>query len=123
MYNPYPNFNNPYTPQFNMQSMPPKNEVVRVNGRNGAETYQLPPNSSILLLDTSAPIIWLKTTDGAGYPSLQAYGITPMKENNYTKSIEDRLTRLEEIVNAEPDSRSVKSKQSNVENRKRETSD
>lgn len=123
MYNPYPNFNNPYTPQFNMQNITPKNEVVRVNGRNGAETYQLPPNSSILLLDTSAPIIWLKTTDGAGYPSLQAYGITPIKENNYTKSIEDRLTRLEEIVNAEPDSRSVKSKQSNVENRKREASD
>jgi hypothetical protein len=123
MYNPYPNFNNPYTPQFNMQGMPPKTEVVRVNGRNGAETYQLPPNSSILLLDTTAPAIWLKTTDGAGYPSLQAYGITPMKDGSPIKSIEDRLTRLEEIVNAEPDSRSVKSKQSNVENRKRETSD
>ena len=123
MYNPYSNFNNPYMPQFNTQNMPTKNEVVRVNGRNGAEAYQMPPNSSTLLLDTSAPIVWLKTTDGAGYPSLQAYGITPMKENSYTQTIEERLTRLEEIVNAKPDIRSDKPKQSNVENRKRETAD
>ena len=79
LYNPYPNFNNPYMPQsYGVQNAPTKTEVVRVNGRNGAETYQLPPNSSILLLDTSSPIVWLKTTDGAGYPSLQPYGITPM---------------------------------------------
>lgn len=123
MYNPYSNFNNPYMPQFNTPSIPVKNEVVRVNGRNGAEAYQMSPNSSALLLDTSAPIVWLKTTDGAGYPSLQAYGITPMKESNYTQTIEERLTRLEEIVNAKPDTRSDKSKQSNVENRKHETAD
>lgn len=124
MYNPYSNFNNPYMPQ----GTPPltaqmKTEVVRVNGRNGADAYQLPPNSSILLLDTSAPVVWLKTTDGAGYPSVQPYSITPFKEADHTKSIEDRLARLEEIVNAKSDYRSNKSKQSDVEDRERKTSD
>jgi hypothetical protein len=32
-------------------------EVVRVNGRNGAEAYQMAPNSSVLLLDESAPVV------------------------------------------------------------------
>lgn len=123
MYNPYPSFNNPYAPQYGIQNMPAKNEVVRVSGRNGAEAYQMAPNSSVLLLDTSAPIVWLKTTDGAGYPSLQPYGITPVKENNYTQTIEERLTRLEEIVNAKPDIRSDKPKQPHGENRERKAAD
>jgi hypothetical protein len=124
MYNPYPTFNNPYAPQqYGAQGALTKTEVTRVNGRNGAETYQLPSNSSVLLLDTSAPIVWLKTTDGAGYPSLQPYGITPMKETNHMQSIEDRLTRLEEIVNAKSDSRSNKPEQSNVKDRERTAAD
>ena len=42
--------------------------IVRVSGRPGAEAYQMAPNSEVLLLDETAPIVWLKTTDGAGYP-------------------------------------------------------
>ena len=54
-----------------------KQEVVRVNGKNGAEAFQMLPNSSILLLDETAPIVWLKTTDGAGYPTITPYDISP----------------------------------------------
>ena len=63
MYNPY-TYQQQYQPQMQQPGMLQKNEVVRVSGRGGAEAYQMAPNSSIILLDESAPVIWLKTTDG-----------------------------------------------------------
>lgn len=74
---------NPYGyPQRPMSQMPPKYEVVRVNGRGGADAFQMAPNSDALLLDTSAPIVWLKTTDGAGYATCTPYTITPEEKWN-----------------------------------------
>lgn len=35
---------------------PAKQEIVKVNGKLGAEAYAMSPNSSILLLDISAPM-------------------------------------------------------------------
>ena len=79
---------------------PQRTEVTRVNGRAGAETLQLAPNSSMLLLDESAPLVWLAQTDGAGYKTLTAYDIVPHKEPAPAdlRSIEERLTKLEEII-------------------------
>ena len=80
-----------------------RQEVIRVNGRNGAEAYQMAPNSSVLLLDEVQPIVWLKTTDGASYPTLNGYVITPLKEKNTTdmlSDIEKRIAKLEEQVHA-----------------------
>ena len=56
----------PYQTRYNaqQQAFNAKLEVIRVNGKNGAEAFQMPPNSSIILLDESAPLIWLKMTDG-----------------------------------------------------------
>ena len=89
---------------------------MRVNGKNGADTYQLPPNSSILLLDESAPIIWLKTTDGAGYATVAAYDIVPHQEEIPvdTKSLEIRISKLEEIINDLNKQSDVKPTQSTV---------
>ena len=89
---------NPY-----MQAVQPqKQEVVKVNGENGARTYQMPPNSSALLLDESGQIVWLVVTDGAGYKSVGAYDITPHEEApapDYS-TLEQRIARLEETINA-----------------------
>lgn len=45
----------------------PTYEVIKVNGRGGANAFQMGPNSSILLLDETDNIVWLAQTDGAGY--------------------------------------------------------
>ena len=70
----------PYQTRYNapQQAFGSKLEVIRVNGKNGAEAFQMPPNSSIILLDESAPLIWLKMTDGAGYPAITPYRIEPL---------------------------------------------
>ena len=83
---------------------PPPTRIVRVSGRPGAEAFQMAPNSEALLLDETAAIVWLKITDGAGYPRLIPYDITPHEEEQIDyKSFDERLKRLEEYINGKPD--------------------
>ena len=95
---------NPSYNQLQQNNMVGKQEVVRVNGKNGAEAFQLPPNSSILLLDETAPIVWLKITDGAGYPTITPYDINPHQTETIQqteidiKPLEQRISKLQEIV-------------------------
>ena len=104
-YNPY-NPYNPYTQNQNSlygMDTAPKQEIVKVNGEGGARAYQMPPNSSALLLDEMEPLVWLKTTDGAGYPNLTAYHISPRQEQQQPdiRSLEARISRLEGMMRNE----------------------
>ena len=77
------NYNNPYMPnnfQMPFQTQAPQMQVVRVNGRNGAQAYQIGPNSSALLLDESGTLVWLVTTDGASYKTVSPYDISPHQD-------------------------------------------
>ena len=97
-YNPY-NIQPPVTPGFPQNT---QQQVTRVNGHNGASAYALGPNSSALLLDESGTILWVVSTDGAGYKTIAPYDITPhvdQTEKNMA-SIEERLSRLEALINA-----------------------
>jgi hypothetical protein len=78
----------------------PQVQVVRVNGRNGADAYQIGANSSALLLDESGLLVWLVTTDGAGYKTVSAYDITPHKDAPAPDfaSLEARIAKLEESI-------------------------
>lgn len=91
-----------YMPQ-NQFYVPPaqRYEVIKVSGRNGAEAFQMAPNSSVILLDTNDALIWLKTTDGAGYPTLTPYSIAPYTPEPAinTNDLEARIKRLEDIIN------------------------
>lgn len=102
----YGGFQNPFMPGnqymqgFNAMQQPQPAQVVRVNGRNGAEAYNIGPNSSALLLDESGTLVWLVTSDGAGYKTVSAYDITPHQAAPAPDfgSLETRIKRLEEIV-------------------------
>ena len=84
--------------------MPQPTRVVRVNGKPGADAFQMAPNSEALLLDETQAVVWLKITDGAGYPRLIPYDITPHEEEQIDyKSIDERLKRLEDLINGKPD--------------------
>jgi hypothetical protein len=98
-----------------IQPQTAQTKVVEVTGRAGAEAYQLGPDSSILLLDNTAPIVWLVKSDGAGYKTLSAYDIKPHEQEkpvDHFKELEERITKLEETVNA---------KQSNTTNARRKS--
>ena len=93
------------TPYYNPFPQQPQiiqpTQVVRVNGENGARSYTIGANSSALLLDDSGLMVWLVTSDGAGYRTVTPYDITPHQAQPAPDfgSLESRIKRLEEIVN------------------------
>ena len=56
----------------------PTYEVIKVNGRGGANAFQMGPNSSILLLDETDNVVWLAQTDGAGYKTVTPFSLLEM---------------------------------------------
>lgn len=66
-----------YQPLQNAQQ--PVNGLVSVTGIEGAKAYQLPPNSSMPLFDKDSDILYVKTTDGAGFPTVKAFRFEPME--------------------------------------------
>lgn len=78
----------------------PMQQVVRVNGENGARAFQIGANSSALLLDENGLMVWLVTSDGAGYKTVSAYDIVPHKTEpapDYT-DLETRVKKLEDMI-------------------------
>ena len=115
-YNPYANqFQNTYQPTV-QQPMLPQQQVVKVNGENGARAYQMGANSSALLLDECGTIVWLATTDGASYKTVTPYDIAPhqmVKQPDFS-TLENRVTRLEELINDATTNSSTTSRKSNA---------
>ena len=91
------------------QSVP--QQITEVSGKNGVDAFQLPPNSSALLLDTTAPRVWSVKTDGAGYKTSVPWRISPeeSEEEKQYKSLEERIAKIEEKLN-ESDTKSVAGK-------------
>lgn len=107
MFNPYQNlgqnnmsqgmynaFNQPYN-AFNQQTQ----QLVRVNGIEGARAYQMSANSTVALFDNNEDIMYIKTTDGACFPTIRTFVFTEKAGNTVPQSNE-YVTRkeLEEYV-------------------------
>lgn len=112
-------YQQPYFPQNNQpvtypNPVPRRSEIIHVNGENGARAFQMMPNSQALLLDDTAPIVWLAQTDGAGYKTVTPYSIAPYQPEPEIdlKDIDARLRRIEEAMsNAKPDTTGSKKQQ------------
>jgi hypothetical protein len=90
-YQPYQStWTNPYLPQVQQpQYSPvvpsvtsaytqPVNGVVKVNGRDSAMQYQLPPNSmSPALFDNNGKVFYIVSTDGTGTKSIETFDFMP----------------------------------------------
>lgn len=74
--------NNPYYPMLN-QSM----QLIRVNGIEGARAYQMPANSTVALFDTNNDIMYIRTTDGAGFPQIRVFSFTEMNQQKQEGSV------------------------------------
>ena len=82
----------------------PAQQVIQVAGRQSIDTLQMSPNSSVLIMDTSAPIVWLCVSDGLGKVTATAYDITvhqdtpPFDIAGFAESVEGRLKALESKI-------------------------
>lgn len=78
----------------------PVNGLVSVTGMEGAKAYQLPPNSSMPLFDGDEDLLYVKTTDAGGYPTIRTFRFEPV-EKDEAKAVEvDYVARseFEELV-------------------------
>ena len=82
------NFINPYQnnaiygplPFQVQQPQTPAQQLVKVSGLDGAKAYQMPPNSAAALFHESEDLFYVKTTDGAGFPTIRAFRFEPLEE-------------------------------------------
>ena len=80
----------------------PINGLVSVTGIEGAKAYQLPPNSSMPLFDKDDDVLYVKTTDAAGYPTVRAFRFSPMEQ------IEAKVVSVESVTREEFDELAAK---------------
>lgn len=55
-------------------------QLIRVTGMDGAKAYQMPPNSVVPLFDADNDIMYIKSTDGAGFPTIRAFAFQPVED-------------------------------------------
>ena len=99
--NPYASLipqNQYYNPQMNNQQIFPQEQtqnLIRVNGIDGAKTYQMPANSTVALFDCNEDIMYIKTTDGAGFPSIRTFNFVEITQNEKSNVSQDYISRQE----------------------------
>lgn len=80
----------------NTQYAPLPQTLTRVTGLDGAKAYQMAPNSVVPLFDSNEDIMYIKSTDGAGFPTIKSFAFTEITEKatSQTKT-EDFVSREE----------------------------
>ena len=86
----------PQSPQnmFSPQVEPAQN-LIRVNGVDGAKAYQMPANSTVALFDANEDIMYIKTTDGAGFPAIMLFRFEELKQETAQEVKQDYISRQE----------------------------
>ena len=76
----------------------PRYEVIRVNGEEGAKNFRMAPNSSVLLLDETQPIVWYAQTDGGGFLTVTPFDVAPHQQTPPIdiNNLAERISKLEE---------------------------
>ena len=108
----------PNVPQNNQVNQQPQmNQYAFVNGIEGAKSFQLNPNQTILLMDSDSPVCYMKTSNGVGQSTLRYFKLTEVTEadlkaqsipndksteyvtKNEFKELSDRFEQLLEKIN------------------------
>lgn len=78
MYSYYPTQFNAFPTQPN--AFPTQN-IQYVNGKESAESYQMAPNSSVILMDSNKARFYVKQTDASGMSTLKSYDFKETEED------------------------------------------
>lgn len=100
---PYPNYPNqyqPYAPTYPVvnSQLRQQNNIIEINGDDGAKAYPMMPNTSVLLVDKTGPYIYLKFTDAANFPTLDRFKLVPDPITESTPIIEAQYATHEEVA-------------------------
>ena len=86
----YMPYGNPYNNMYGGNTA--QNSLIKVTGLVGAKAYQMSPNSIVALFDANDDVFYVKTTDGAGFPTIKAFRFAPV---NVEQTNNDYVTRTE----------------------------
>lgn len=84
---------NPYAQQPQNGYQRSENNLIRVTGIEGAKAYQMQPNSCTALFDGAEDYLYIKSTDGAGFPTIKTYRIEEV--SGIQQPVQDYVTRAE----------------------------
>lgn len=89
-YNPYApqpafgGFPNPYAPQQQAQpqpqAQPQLNTYAFVNGIEGAKSFPMQPNQTVMLMDSENPVAYMKQSNGMGQATLKYFRLVETSE-------------------------------------------
>lgn len=86
----YPTQNNAYAPQMNVTpTAPVQNGIIWVQGEAGAKSYLVAPNTTVQLWDSEEQVIYLKSADASGMPSMKVLDYTMRGTTSDAKAIID----------------------------------
>lgn len=67
------------------QTQPQQTGIIWVQGEAAAKSYPIAPNTSVALWDSEANVIYIKSADGSGMPSMKIVDYT-MRETGARKA-------------------------------------
>lgn len=75
-------------------------QILQIAGAASIKTLKMAPNSSLLAMDTTAPIVWMCISDGAGTVNATAWDITLHKDPPSPEEVaaEQRLANIENAI-------------------------
>lgn len=94
MYSYYPPMQSPMQSPLLAQApqiVPQQQSIQYVNDKQSAESYQMAPNSSVILMDANLSRFYMKQTDASGQATVKAYDfkeVAKEKPNEYVTKAE-----------------------------------
>ena len=69
-------YQNPYLVQPQYQQQPQNGGLIWIQGEAAAKSYLVAPNSSVVLFDSEAQTVYIKSADPSGMPSMKVLDYT-----------------------------------------------
>lgn len=79
-YPSYPGYPMPQAPRGNQPPVQ-QNTYAFVNGIEGAKSYILQPNQTVLLMDSERPVCYMKQSNGLGQSTLRYFKLVEVSES------------------------------------------
>ena len=105
--NGFPATYTPYYTQFapvqqQGQSVQPsvQNGRIWVQGEAGAKSYLVAPNNTVDLWDSESPVIYIKSADASGLPSLKILDYSVRETNGNTANVQESIVADKTIIYA-----------------------
>lgn len=82
-------FNNQSTSALSLNPynnpLPLNNQIIFVQGETGAKAYQIPNNTTILLMSSESNEFFIKTTDSSGFPTIRKFTFQEQQNQEHQK--------------------------------------